>query len=164
MVAALRTYSHSIHGAVTSERSRLSGAAIDLISLSATELADSFDPLLPLFIPTLLSLCMRPNKVFLSRGRACLNIIISSTQSPAILPFLVANTKEKSTALRVTVAEAALACLNCVNPPDLEKEARARDVETLIKFTATDANADIRALGRQLFAAYKLLLPHRIER
>ena len=164
LVNALRSLSQSINAALTSERTRLSGTAIDLLSLCATELAEHFVPLVPLFVPTLLSLCARTNKVFLSRGRACLNTIICSTQSPAILSFLVDNTKDKSTALRLTVAEAAVTCLNTINPLALEKEARARDVELLIKATATDANAEIRRSGRQLFDAYKLLLPHRVDR
>ena len=164
LVVALRSLSQPINGAIISERSRLSGAAIDLVSLSAAELGDHFDPLLPVFIPTVLLLCTRTNKVFLNRGRACLHTIISSTQSPAVLPLLVHNVKDKSVALRQTVAEAAVTFLNSVNPLVLEKEARARDVETLIRVTATDANADIRRLGRQLFEAYKLLLPQRVAR
>jgi hypothetical protein len=54
--------------------------------------------------------------------------------------------------------------MNCFNPPDLEKETRARDIETIIRIAARDAHADVRKVSRKLFEAYKLLLPSRVER
>ncbi|KAI0691772.1 clasp N-terminal domain-containing protein [Cytidiella melzeri] len=164
IVTALRSQARAINNSITSERSRLSGTAVDLLAASATELTSYFDPLLPLFVPTLLALSSRPNKVFVSRARACLNTIISSTQSPAIIPFLVPHLHDKSVSLRLTLAEAALTCLNCANPPDLQKESRAKEVEFLIKATAVDADGDIRKYGRKLFDSYKILLPERVNK
>lgn len=54
--------------------------------------------------------------------------------------------------------------MNCFNPPDLEKDARARDIEAVIRATARDAQAEIRAVSKKIFEAYKLLLPNRIDR
>lgn len=163
LVLILRTQAQAINSAVTSERSRLSGYALDLLSTSATALGNTFDPLLPLFVPTLLALSTRPNKVFVSRARTCLNTIISSTQSSTILPFLVHHIHDKAVSLRLTVAEAALAYLNCANPPDVQREARAKEVESLIKAAAVDANAQVRKYGRDLFDAYRVLLPDRLS-
>lgn len=56
-----------------------------------------------------------------------------------------------------------MACLNSFNPPDLEKEARARLIEDVIRVTARDANADVRKVSRKIFEAYKALLPGRVE-
>ena len=64
----------------------------------------------------------------------------------------------------MTVAEAALTCLNSFNPPDLQKDARSKEVELLIKCAATDANPDVRKLGKKMYDAYKILLPDRVER
>lgn len=72
--------------------------------------------------------------------------------------------KEKSNTLRPIVAECALACLNSFNPPDLQKEARSREIELLIKWAATDPNAEVRKYGRQMYEAYQILLPERVER
>lgn len=164
VVQLLRSHAQAINSAVASDRSRLSGAAIDLVAVSATELSQSFDPLLTVFIPPLLSLCIRTSKVFLNRARECLNSVVVSTQSPSVLPLLVTNMKDKSVSLRLTVAELAATFLNSVNPPDMQKDARAKEIEMLIKAAATDANADVRRFGRQLFESYKLLLPHRVDR
>ncbi|KAI0791975.1 clasp N-terminal domain-containing protein [Abortiporus biennis] len=161
---ALRSLSRPLSSAILSERSRLSGVAIDLVNQSAELLGKSFDILIPIFLPTLLTVCARPNKVFISRGKTCIINIVQATQSPSILSYLVESAKDKNVTLRLSAAEAALACLNSFNPPDLEKEARGKEVESIIKSTATDASADVRKIGRQLFEAYKILLPQRVEK
>lgn len=161
---ALRAYASPLNACVNSERSRLSGAAINLISSAATELNQSFDALLSLFLPTLLGLCGRPNNIFVTRARTCLVVIIEATQSPQILTYLLRYSKDKSTSLRLAVAESALACLERFNPPDLQKDARGQEIEALIKSTAKDANADIRRVGRKIFEAYSILLPNRVNR
>ncbi|KAI0079410.1 hypothetical protein K474DRAFT_1770317 [Panus rudis PR-1116 ss-1] len=159
----LRSISRPLNSATTTERTRLSAAAIELFKASAEALGQTFSGLLPLFLPTLLSLCSRPNKVFITRAKGCIMHIIEYTQAPVILSYLVDLAKDKSNSLRLSVAECALACLNTFNPPDLEKEARAREVETLIRTTATDATAEVRKVSRKLFEAYKILLPHRVD-
>lgn len=159
----LRKHALSINKCIKSERSRLSGAAMDMLSTAATELGRSFEVLLSLFLPTLLTLCGRPNKVFVTRARACLFNIIESTQSPQILTYLLRCSEDKSISLRLAVAEAALICLQSFNPPDIQRDSRAQEIETLIKFTATDANADIRKIGRDIFQSYSILLPTRVE-
>ncbi|KAF7793767.1 hypothetical protein EIP86_004888 [Pleurotus ostreatoroseus] len=163
ILLTLRSLSHPINSAVLSERSRLSAAAVELLTTSATELGSAFDSLLPVFLPTLLSLCARTNKVFISRARTCIVAIIQSTQSPLILSYLCRSMKDKSNTLRLIIAECALACLNSFNPPDLQKEARSREIELLIKWAATDANAEVRKYGKQMYEAYQILLPERVE-
>lgn len=161
---ALRSLSSPLSKCIGSERSRLSGATMDLLNTAATELGKSFEILLSVFVPTLIVLCGRPNKVFVTRAKACLITIIQSTQSPLILSYLLRSAKDKSTPLRLTVAEASLACLQCFNPPDLQKDSRGQEVEALVKCFATDANADIRKVGRNIFEAYSILLPGRVDR
>ncbi|KAH8093222.1 clasp N terminal-domain-containing protein [Cristinia sonorae] len=159
----LRTIARPLNSAILSERSRLSGAAIDLLKAAAEGIGKTFDNIVPLYIPTLLTLCSRSNKVFISRSKACVIVIIEATQAPTILSYLAEAVKDKSLSLRLSAAEGGLACLNSFNPPDLEKEARAREVEAMIKATATDPSADVRKVSRQLFEAYRILLPHRVD-
>ncbi|KAH9937735.1 clasp N terminal-domain-containing protein [Amylocystis lapponica] len=159
---AIRSQARPLISAINSERSRLSGVAVDFLHACASSLGREFGPLLPLFLPALLALCTRPNKVFITRARACITAFIEHTQSPTILPYLVEAAKDKSVSLRLTAAESVMACLNSFNPPDLEKEPRAREVEVMIRTTATDPNADIRRVGRKIFEAYKILLPKRV--
>ncbi|KAG7446429.1 uncharacterized protein BT62DRAFT_825076, partial [Guyanagaster necrorhizus] len=164
IVPSLRALSIPITSAIKSERTRLSGVAIDCITELATGLGTSFESLLPAFFPTLLSVCARTNKVFVTRARACILVIIESTQLPSILPYFVHSIKDKSTSLRLVAAIGVLTCMNCLNPPDLEKEVRAKEIENLIKATTRDANADVRKTGRKVFEAFKVLLPDRVDK
>ncbi|KAI9507453.1 clasp N terminal-domain-containing protein [Russula earlei] len=163
LTSSIRSIYRSITSAATSERSRLSATAVECIAALATGLGSSFDPLVPLFIPTLLSLCSRPNKVFISRAKATIQTIIDQTQLISLLPYFVGALRDKSVTLRLVAIESLLACVQSFNPPDLEKDARARDVENAIRLTATDASADVRKISRHVFDAYKILLPTRVE-
>ncbi|KAF8993718.1 clasp N terminal-domain-containing protein [Cyathus striatus] len=161
--AELRELQRPLINAMFSERTRLSGAAIDLIVTIATLLGTQFEPLLSIFYPSLLHLCSRANKVVATRARTAVLSIIETTQLSSILPHLLHCSKDKATSLRLAVAEGTLACLNCCNPPDLEKNSRIKEIEAIIQSSARDANADVRQAGRRIFEAYKILFPWRID-
>ncbi|KAF5370705.1 hypothetical protein D9758_002102 [Tetrapyrgos nigripes] len=162
-VVAIREFHRYIINALKSERTRLSGPAVDLVVAAATELNGDFEPLLPLFFPTLLVLCGRTNKVVLNRVKGCIIAIIENTQLVGVLPYFLQHIKEKSPSLRLVVAESTLACVNSSNPSDLEKDARVKDIEALIKATSRDANADVRKTGKKVFEAYQMLLPGKVD-
>lgn len=164
MVAGIRSLSRPLNHAMNSDRSRLSGSAIELVTALLAGLGPSFEPLVSLFLPTLLGLCARTNKVFTSRAKACIFAVIENTQLPSLLPYLAESVNHKSTFLRLVAAEGVLACLNCFNPPDIEKDTRVRLIEDVIKLAARDASADVRRAGKKIFEAYKALLPDRVER
>lgn len=164
VINALRNFSRPLISAMNSERTRLCGAAIDLLASAASGLGREFEQLLALFMPPLLALCGRTNKVVINRARTCIATIIQSTQLASVLPYFLQNIKDKSSSLRLIVVEGTLACLNSCNPPDLEKESRAREIESIIRATARDANADVRKLSRKIFECYKILLPSRVDR
>lgn len=156
MIAEIRSLSRPINNALNSERSRLSGSAINLIIALSTGLGRSFEPLLPIFIYTLLGLCARANKLFVTRAKACIITIIEYTRSSSILSYLAESVDHKSPSLRLAVAEGVLACLDTFNPSD---GARARRFEDIIKVITQDARADVRAIGKKICAAYKAMLP-----
>ncbi|KAF7362026.1 TOG domain-containing protein [Mycena venus] len=163
LVAVLRSISRPLVSAMNSERGRLSGVAIDLVAVVASSLGVAFEPLLSHFFPVLLALSSRTSKVTVARARTCIHTVIDATHLPSILSYLLHDVTDKSVSLRLTVVESALACMNCFNPPDLEKDVRAKEIEAIIRATARDANADIRKVSRKVFEAYKLLLPNRLE-
>jgi hypothetical protein len=159
-----RTHCRPILNAANSERSRLSGPAIDCITAMAAAFGQDFSSLLALYFPTILALCGRTSKVTLKRARTCIFTIIDSTQLSAILPYFIPTIKDKSTTIRLTSAEGVLACLNTLNPPDLERGDRPIEIEGVIRATSRDANSDVRKLGKQIFQAYSLIFPTRIEK
>ncbi|PIL36065.1 hypothetical protein GSI_01725 [Ganoderma sinense ZZ0214-1] len=163
LVSVLRVSSRPITSALNSERTRLSGAATDFVTTATTALGSSFEPLVPHYLPTLLTLCTRTNKVFLNRAKACIAALVEYTQAPAIIHYSSLSISDKSVSLRLAAAETMLLCLKGFNPPDLEKEVRAKEIEATIRATAVDASADVRKVGRKIFDAYKILLPRRLQ-
>ena len=163
LVAAIKLLARPICNAVLSERSRLSGHATDFLSSLAISLQKAFEPLIPLLVPSLLLGTARSNKVFISRSKATLMVIVEHVQSPLLIPYFRNSVTDKSLSLRLTATELVLSCLNCFNPPDLENVQRAEDIETVIKATATDTSAEVRKTSRGVFEAYKILLPARVD-
>uniref|UniRef100_A0A0W0FV81 TOG domain-containing protein n=1 Tax=Moniliophthora roreri TaxID=221103 RepID=A0A0W0FV81_MONRR len=163
IVAALREFSRNITSALKSERTRLCGPAMDLITAVSAELGTSFEPLLPIYFPVLLALCARSNKVIINKARATVFAVIGNAQLSAVLPYLLQNIKDKSTSLRLVVAESTVTCLDSLDPKDLQKENRSNDIEVIIKATSRDANADVRKAGKRAFMKYKVVLPNRVD-
>ncbi|KAL0071039.1 hypothetical protein AAF712_001597 [Marasmius tenuissimus] len=164
IIDALREFSRNITNALRSERTRLCGPAMELISAVSSELGMSFEPLLPIYFPVLLNLCARTNKVIGNRARATVFSVIENTQLPAVIPYLFQNIKDKSTTLRLVAAESTITCLTGFDPAELQKESRSQDIEAIIKATSRDANADVRKAGKRAFNAYKVILPNRVEK
>lgn len=164
LISSVRSIHRNITSAMNSERTRLSGAALDTIGKLASCLNADFEPLMSLFLPGLLLLSGRTNKVVAARAKACILTIIDATQLPGVLTHLANFVKDKSPTIRLVVAEGTLSCLKCFNPPDLEKEIFSRSIENIIRSAVRDANADIRRVGKDIFQSYKVLLPRRVER
>ena len=162
-ISLIRGVARPLINCVNSERSKLSGVSLELFVSLSQSLQSSFAPLVPVFIPTLLFQCMRSNKVFSARGKACIIEIIGSTRLPGILTYVLNSAKDKSAAMRLAAAEAALACLNACDPGELAKGVRQGEIESIIKATIQDPNGDIRKASRKMFEAYTILNPDRIE-
>ena len=134
------------------------------MTTAVTSLTSEFEPLIPHYFPALLTLCTRANKVFVNRAKACIAELVQNTQAPSIIQYCSISVTDKSVSLRLAAADAMMLCLKCFNPPDLEKEQRAKEIEATIRSTAVDASADVRKVGKKLFEAYKILLPGRLHR
>lgn len=164
VISSFRSIHQNLISAINSERTRLSGAALDVLSTLAEGLGTDFYPFLSLFLPSILLLCGRPNKTTISRAKGCVLAIIETTQLPGILHYLAQFSRDKSPTIRLVSAEGTLSCLKCFNPPDIEQENLSFCIEALIRTFVRDANADIRKVGKEIFWNYKVLLPNRIAR
>lgn len=164
LVPFLRSVALPINSAMNSERTRLSGAAIDTLTAIVNGLGPGFEPLVPIFFPTLLALCARTNKITVSRARKSITAIIENTQLPSLLSYFLGSCKDKSVTVRLACAESTLSCLNSFNPPDLEKETRVHQIEGLVHAAGHDASSEVRQVAKQMYIAYQQLLPTRVER
>lgn len=145
-----------------SERGRLSSAAVELCATIAQNLGRRFEPLIVLFVPSLLKLCQRPNKVAINRAQACINDIISNTETASILPLLREALKEKSISLRVVAAEASLLTLTRTSAERMGE--KVVEIETIIKISGRDAHPDVRKHARVICGLYQDKWPLRYQR
>jgi hypothetical protein len=162
MLAGIRSLSRPLNVAMNSERSRVSGSAIELVSALSAGLGVSFESLISLFVPTLLGLCAQTNKIFTRRrARACIFTVVDNTPSPSLLPYLAESVRNKSASLRLVAAEGFLSCLNSINS---RNNTCARLTESVIKSTARDTSVDVRTTGKNILEAYKVRFPARAAR
>ena len=156
-----------------SERTRLSGTAIELISVTAEHLGSRFEPLVQLFVPAVLRVLTRPNKVFVTRAQTCLLHVIEYCHLPSIVPHLREAVKDKSQALRLGAIEATLHLLNHFERQLLDvrvtsstlvsrHRGNAEDIESIIRDTACDANPSVRQVSRATFEKYSDSWPDRV--
>lgn len=159
MVAGICSLSTPLNNAINSERIKLSGSVIELVIVLSAGLGPAFEPLVSLFVPSLLGLCARTNTLFTRRAKACIFAVIENTRSPSLLPYLTKSVNHKSASLRSVAAKGVLLCLSCSHSPD-----DTRLIDDVIKLTARDARADVRKAGEKISDAYKALLPDCAER
>ncbi|KAG8956331.1 hypothetical protein FRC04_004411 [Tulasnella sp. 424] len=173
-VTAIKANYKPITNSMVSERGRLSGVALDLVSSFAPRLGARFEPLVPIIIPALVKVLSRPNKVFVNRGQACLLLIIEHCHLPSIVPHLREAVKDKSQTLRLAAIEATLHVLEHFDKSLLDvregtssiqirHRGNAEDIESIVKDTARDANPTVRQVSRKVFEKYSEMWPERVE-
>ncbi|KAG8832262.1 hypothetical protein FRC17_001621 [Serendipita sp. 399] len=156
-VPSLRPLTRLISTPMLSERGRLSAVAIELVATLASALGKRFDPLVLGFVPTLLKLCQRPNKVVITRAQGCLTTVIKQTRLPSVLPFLRDAAKDKSVTLRVAAVESAYLCISSIEEDKLSN--KITDIESIIKTTSRDPNPEVRKHSRVILQEYREKFP-----
>jgi hypothetical protein len=133
-----------------SERSRFSGSAIELATILSAGSSPLFEPLFPLFMPTLLGLCSRANTAFTRKAKVCTFALIENTRLDFTIPY---KTSKSQTGL--VAFSSCKWCARLSELLQLPHETCARLIEGVIKLTARDARTDVRKVGQK---AYKFAL------
>ncbi|KAM0791723.1 hypothetical protein ACM66B_003992 [Microbotryomycetes sp. NB124-2] len=160
-----------------SERTRLSGTALDLIA-ATTRLGAHFQPLASTYLPVVLRLLCRTNKLYIARASATVTSIILHTHLIDVLKFIALEWRAesgKSSSFREKAAEALSCILGCstaasatvtgVNGLQVDKDAlvkRIDELEWLIKVGATDREPKVRAEMKKCWEVYKVTWPERV--
>lgn len=156
---------------LTTERTRLSGTTLEVFS-SSTRLAAAFAPLLPVYLPAILRLLCRTNKLYISRTLATLHAILKNTRLPELIKYIVAEWKAeggKSSSYRIGASEIVLAMLGgagregmAVDKEGLEKRF-IDELEWIVRVGATDKEVKVRALVKSIWEAYQREWPDRVS-
>lgn len=154
---------------MATERTRLSGTTLDLLS-SLTRLSTHFAALLPSYLPPLLRLLCRTNKLYISRTLASLQSIIKNTKLPSILDYIVSEWRGeggKSASYRIGVSELILIMLGggggeLVIEKELLEHKWLDELEWCIRTGATDKEVKVRAITKSVWDVYIREWPERI--
>lgn len=145
-----------------SERTKLSGTAAEVLNSVAPRLAERFEPLVNAYVPPLLLLCARTNKVALKRAEKCLQLIAKHCRLSSMLPLLREACKDKFAGLRVVAVGTAATLIEYGGKTKLNR--KVTDVEAIVQSAATDSNVEVRHTCKRLFELYVVVWPERVER
>lgn len=160
-VSLLKDASSPICNALLSERTKLSGTAGDLLNSIAPRMAERFDPLVSVFVPTLLLICARTNKVAVKRAEKSLHFIVKHCRPPAVVGYLKEAIRDKGQGLRAVAAATLVVVLDNTEKERLQR--RVADIEGCIKSGATDSNVEVRQTTKVIFERYVGMWPERVE-
>ncbi|PWN90984.1 hypothetical protein FA10DRAFT_129226 [Acaromyces ingoldii] len=161
-VVLFKGIANPIISSLLSERTKLSGTAADVVNSVAPRLAERFESLVPIFVPTLLQICARTNKVALARAKKCLLLIAKHCRLPSLLPLLREGARDKAQTLRIVAVECTLLLLESQESKERIGK-RVADVETIIRGAATDSNPEVRQWSKKVFELYVARWPERVE-
>lgn len=145
-----------------SDRGRLSGVAIELLQTLAPRLGQSFAPLVSVYMPALVQLLGRPNKIFLKRAEKCLATIISHCLLPGLLYEMQRGLRDDAATCRRGCAvgfERAMIDWEV----DVFGQKGVLAVEEALKKVGTDKDPEVRATGKRIYVLYCDTWPDRVD-
>ncbi|KAJ9069569.1 hypothetical protein DSO57_1017201 [Entomophthora muscae] len=146
-----------IESSITTDRTRLSGAAVSLIQQVAEVLKGEFLPFIDWVLPALLKLPTRTNKVVVTRATNCILTITKVTQLTELIPFYSDATKSISKTLRVASMKAILQVIESFKSESAQIHGQL--IEASIRDGAIDSASEVREASRLTYAAYVKAFP-----
>lgn len=145
-----------------SDRGRLSGVATDFLTSMAPRLSNHFHPLTPLYIPPLIRLLARPNKVYLRRAEKCVMTILTHCPAPGLIGSIKVGIEDKNEACRRSCG-AALEKMMREWSRELIGAKGVVELESAMRRMATEKDAEVRKIGKRMWAVYEAKWPERIQ-
>lgn len=128
----------------------------------APRLAQHFAPLVHLYLPPLIRLLARPNKVFIKRAEKCLATIIQHCHLPTILIHLRSGLDDRSDLCRrASSVGIESTMMHWEHHRWAEKDLEV--LELCIRKMATDRDGDVRKIARRVWALFGELWPERVD-
>ncbi|KAG2185740.1 hypothetical protein INT43_002175 [Umbelopsis isabellina] len=158
-IPSIKTLREAIIRSLLTERSRLSGTTTDLLEQMAMQLQRGYEPLNDSFMPHIMKLFIRSNKLFVNRSIKCMDNIILHAKIPRAIPqFCAAITKpDPNKQMRTGAAHCLTSSLQHNISADLEHHLQA--IEKAIRVGSMDPAPEVREIIRKSFAIYKEQFP-----
>ncbi|KAI9599261.1 clasp N-terminal domain-containing protein, partial [Syncephalis fuscata] len=160
-IPAIKSIRDSFVNSINTERTKLSGTAVELVQTLARVLRKDFIQVFDIVIPPVIRLCARTNKVFVKRAISCLDRSIQFSQLPDFLHPLAENQKAASKGMRRCTLECLNMVLHKIPSTDLHNS-HVTIVEAMLRAGLVDADADARTEARKAYDAYAKLFEQRV--
>ncbi|KAI8054448.1 clasp N terminal-domain-containing protein [Syncephalis plumigaleata] len=160
-IPGIKSIRDSFVNSINTERTQLSGTAVELVQTLARVLRKDFIQVFEILIPPLVRLCARTNKVFVKRAMSSLERSIQFSQLPEFLSPLAEAQQSASKGLRRCSVE----CLKMVIqkiPASEFNNNHVNIIETMIRAGLVDADADSRAEARKAYEVYAKSFEQRV--
>jgi hypothetical protein len=127
----------------------------------ATQMGAAFDPLVELFVPALIRVTSRANKVFVTRAQKALLSIVDGVASPRLLARFLDGMSNANKNLRAGCITCMLRILRQFN--ETAASDASGDIEAALRLGLVDADASVRDTSRQMYHLYRTLCPDQAE-
>ncbi|CAG8609025.1 161_t:CDS:2, partial [Dentiscutata heterogama] len=160
-ISGIKSLRQPILDSILTERTRLSGTATELVEEIGKVLGPKFDTLVESFVPAILKLCTRANKIFIGRAQKCMMTIIRECHVPNLIPKFKEALQGQSKILRTCASEFVLASIEVNDVGNLNNY--IADLERIIREGAIDSAPAVRATSKKIFEIYKVKFDLRLE-
>ncbi|KAJ1567208.1 hypothetical protein HK405_006770, partial [Cladochytrium tenue] len=161
VVTVVRRLKTPVNLALSSERSRLSRTAMQVMEDISGCLGRDAGPLVVDVFPTLIRLCSRANRVYVLSATRTMLALIRTSASPAIVSLLADSFQSPSKTLRTSIAECLVCFLECSR--GRESDIPLESVEMLLAQSLKDAAVEVRAHSKKAKDLYQSICPLRAD-
>jgi len=131
----------------------LSGTATELVQRCAYVLADEFDALVDAFVPAIIKLTGRANKVFVTRCMSCMDTILSACSPVRMLPRFLEMLSHPNKNVRLGGVTFIGKLIEHADPSSLAEHLPT--VGEALGLGLHDAAAEVRVLSSKAFQSFK---------
>jgi hypothetical protein len=127
----------------------------------AKQMKAAFEPLADLFLPALLKVCTRANKVFVTRAQSTLRNIVDASGSPRMMSRFTDGLSSPNKTLRaccIAFLEMLVKNAECSSLAD-----HCNELEAAMRLGMGDADASVRETSRRIFHTYRMLFPDKAQ-
>ncbi|CDH59139.1 hypothetical protein RO3G_05499 [Lichtheimia corymbifera JMRC:FSU:9682] len=159
----LKSLRDGINHALLSERTRLSGSAVELVKTLAKTMQRDYEPFHDMFHGSLLRMLARTKKVIVAQALDCLKTVIAASKLPRLIPrfsAMLTNNNKLQVTNNSTLSSAATCLELCIqnNSPE-HIQPHIQSLEAAIRAGIMKPSAEVRTAVRACYKAYASKMP-----
>ncbi|KAJ3375725.1 hypothetical protein GGF31_002929 [Allomyces arbusculus] len=151
-----------IEACLKTDRTRLSGSACELVLALAQSGSQQTASACELFVPALLALTSRTNRIFIQRSQAALLAVVAAGNPDHFVMRVCNEAKNKAKTTRFAVVEAVKVLITSHDADRIEQFCDA--LEVCLRATVDDSAVDVRQAARSAIEMYRVKVPNRSDR